>query len=228
MKVYHGSDTFIETIDLNKCKPNKDFGRGFYVTNLREQAHDMANRVSKWSDKQPVITEFEFEDYAFEDEEMNTLRFGSYDTNWLNFIVQNRNKLSKKNQHDYDIVEGPVADDAVSVRIDAYLDGLISRNDFLEEMKFKKATHQICFCTMRSLQYLQLIGAKPDGLFYMTDDKVVQELIVSDGCTEQEATDLYFSSTTYKDFTEGRLNGTSWQKIYEIVKRQKQIKSNSK
>ena len=37
MKVYHGSDTAIEKIDLNRCEVGKDFGRGFYVTNLRKQ-----------------------------------------------------------------------------------------------------------------------------------------------------------------------------------------------
>ncbi|MDR0547300.1 MAG: DUF3990 domain-containing protein, partial [Dysgonamonadaceae bacterium] len=95
MKVYHGSDTFIETINLEKCKPNKDFGRGFYVTKLSEQADDMAKRVSKWSNKQPIITKFEFEEYAFEDEEMNILRFDSYNEKWLEFVVLNRNKLTK-------------------------------------------------------------------------------------------------------------------------------------
>ncbi|MDR0982920.1 MAG: DUF3990 domain-containing protein [Culturomica sp.] len=221
MKVYHGSDTLIDVIDLAKCKPNKDFGRGFYVTKLQEQASDMAKRISKWSGNQPFITEFEFEEYAFEDEELNTLRFEVYDTDWLDFIVQNRNRLSKQNLHEYDIIEGPVADDAVSVRIDAYLDGLISRNDFLEEMKFKKTTHQICFCTMRSLQYLKSTTAKPDGLFYLIDEKIIKELILSDGLPEQVATDLYFSSDTYKDFTAGKLNGKSWVEIYEILKKQK-------
>jgi len=30
MKVYHGSYIKVDTIDLSKCKPNKDFGKGFY------------------------------------------------------------------------------------------------------------------------------------------------------------------------------------------------------
>jgi len=32
MIVYHGSYTVIEEIDLSKSIPNKDFGKGFYVT----------------------------------------------------------------------------------------------------------------------------------------------------------------------------------------------------
>jgi len=38
MKVYHGSHIKVDKIDLSKCKPNKDFGRGFYVTKLRYHA----------------------------------------------------------------------------------------------------------------------------------------------------------------------------------------------
>jgi hypothetical protein len=32
MRVYHGSYTAVTTIDLSKCEPKRDFGRGFYVT----------------------------------------------------------------------------------------------------------------------------------------------------------------------------------------------------
>ena len=65
MKVFHGSDILIDRIDLSKCKPRKDFGRGFYVTKLRVQAEDMAKRVANWRKSQPVVTEFEFDEYAF-------------------------------------------------------------------------------------------------------------------------------------------------------------------
>ena len=54
MKVYHGSDTQIEEIDLEKCKYGKDFGRGFYVTKLKGQAETMAERVSRWNRKKPI------------------------------------------------------------------------------------------------------------------------------------------------------------------------------
>jgi hypothetical protein len=34
MKVYHGSYTAIDKINLQKCKGGEDFGKGFYVTNI--------------------------------------------------------------------------------------------------------------------------------------------------------------------------------------------------
>ncbi len=38
MILYHGSNMFIEEIDLSKSKPNKDFGKGFYLSDNEEQA----------------------------------------------------------------------------------------------------------------------------------------------------------------------------------------------
>ena len=48
MKVYHGSDVKIETIDLSKCRIGTDFGHGFYVTVFLKQAEDIAARVASW------------------------------------------------------------------------------------------------------------------------------------------------------------------------------------
>ena len=67
MKVYHGSDVKIETIDLSKCRIGTDFGNGFYVTVFLKQAEDMAARVASWHGTNPVVTEFDFKEYAFED-----------------------------------------------------------------------------------------------------------------------------------------------------------------
>ena len=225
MRVFHGSDTYIDIIHLEKCKPNKDFGRGFYVTKLAEQAQDMANRVSRRSDQKPAITEFEFDENAFEDEDINALRFDVYNERWLDFIILNRNKSTLKNIHEYDIVEGPVADDAVAIRIDAFLDGLVTKPDFLEELKFKhQVTHQICFCTIRSLQFIKRIDAKPDGIYYSIDDKIVKQMILDYHLPEMRATDMYFSSKTYKKLISEQdvLALKSWQDFYRML--QKELK----
>lgn len=42
MRLYHGtSQSFLE-MDLEKSRPNKDFGRGFYLSASREQAVELA------------------------------------------------------------------------------------------------------------------------------------------------------------------------------------------
>ena len=35
--LYHGSNIVIESVDLERCSPNKDFGQGFYLTDIEEQ-----------------------------------------------------------------------------------------------------------------------------------------------------------------------------------------------
>lgn len=47
MKLFHGSNMEIDTVDLSKCMPNKDFGCGFYTTLLEEQAWRMAQRRTR-------------------------------------------------------------------------------------------------------------------------------------------------------------------------------------
>lgn len=46
MILYHGSNIAIEKIDLEKSKPYKDFGMGFYLSESEEQAMDMARLKS--------------------------------------------------------------------------------------------------------------------------------------------------------------------------------------
>ena len=46
MILYHGSFAEIEEIDLTLSKPNKDFGKGFYLSDNFEQAFEMAKYKS--------------------------------------------------------------------------------------------------------------------------------------------------------------------------------------
>jgi hypothetical protein len=71
----------------------------------------------------------------------------------------------KKQKHDFDIVECPVADDAVVSRMTDYLDGIVLKEDFLQELSFYKKTHQICFCTVKSLLLLKNLNGTENGIF---------------------------------------------------------------
>jgi hypothetical protein len=228
MKVFHGSDTFIEKVDLSKSNPGRDFGRGFYVTRLYLQARDMAERVSGWHKKTPVITEFDFDEFAFEFEELNVLRFDAYNEQWLDFVVLCRkNKSYEEKPHDYDIVEGPVADDAVTVRIDDYLKGAVSKPDFLKELTFKKPTHQICFCTFQSLLMLTLVDNKSENSIFHIDDLVVQQLVLDFELSDSRASDLYFNSAAYRrliDESTG-LYQQQWTDVYRLLLQELKLKA---
>jgi hypothetical protein len=47
MLVYHGGSVPIREIDLQKCRPYTDFGRGFYATKFRVHAENWAKRAGK-------------------------------------------------------------------------------------------------------------------------------------------------------------------------------------
>ena len=62
--------------------------------------------------------------------------------------------------HEYDIVEGPMADDTIYNYVEDYLDDKITKDDFLQLAKFKHPTHQISFHTIKALSCLEFIKAE--------------------------------------------------------------------
>lgn len=221
MKVYHGSDTQIEQIDLSKCKPGKDFGQGFYVTKLQGQAQAMADRVSRWSKNAPVVSEFEFDEFALVDDDLKILHFDDYNEDWLEFVVLNRRNQTNRQAHGYDIIEGPVADDKIATEIDKYMEGLISKEQFLRDLTYNPS-HQICFCTMQSLQALSQAKGKIDIAIYDIGDNVVQSLMADYGMDELEATDRYYTSDTYTQLANESTGfyKKTWQEIYGFLKQE--------
>ncbi|MDR2147752.1 MAG: DUF3990 domain-containing protein [Tannerella sp.] len=217
MIVYHGSYTVIEEIDLSKSAPNKDFGKGFYVTKFRRHAENWAKIIGRRHKTEGYVTEFVFYDTEFTERLCKVKHFDAYDEEWLDFVVENRNPFGKK--HDYDIVEGPVADDKVQNRIGHYLDGLISRGDFLEELKWHEDTHQICFCTLKSLLTLQRTDRKQFSLLSRIGEPIVEKLVTDFSFDEQTATDKFFTSKIFAelDNTKTKLYEKDWTEIYELL-----------
>jgi len=221
MKVFHGSYIEVSVIDLSKCELGRDFGRGFYVTKIREQAELWAKRKGRVNKSSGIVTEYTFFENAYDHYNLNVLRFDGYNEAWLDFVVENRRPDASS--HNYDIVEGPVANDDIAQRIYAYLAGEISKDDFLEELKFKHQTsHQIAFCTMASLQMLEWINKKPDSSLTGINDVITQSLIKDNDITEEKAIDLYFSSNLYKQLTDETtgLYKKTWEEIYELLKQE--------
>jgi hypothetical protein len=224
MKVYHGSDTLVSVIDLLKCKPNRDFGRGFYVTKLRSQAESMAKRITRYSKKTPVVTEYEFDEYAYQDEDLNVLRFDAYNEDWLDFVVLNRNADKRRQAHEYDIVEGNVADDRITRNITKYLKGKISKEDFLEMLKYSEPNHQICFCTVNSLQMLDYIENPTDISYEVSEisESLLEALMIDREINETLAADLFYSSGTFTQLEDRntQLYLKPWQEIYEMLRKE--------
>ena len=218
MKVYHGSYTQIKEIDLSKCEVGKDFGRGFYVTGLLEQAKNWATRKGREKKVEGIVTEFDFDEFFFENDMVKILRFDDYNDEWLDFVVLNRKNRKKKQAHDYDIVEGPVADDRITRQIDDYINDVISKEQFLNDLIYYPS-HQICLCTVQSLQALSLAKGKIESAIYHIGDYVVQALMTGYGITETEAVDVYYTSKTYARLADENteLYHKHWEEIYRML-----------
>lgn len=221
MRVYHGSYTEIDIIDLSRCETGKDFGQGFYVTKLREQADIFAKRKSKKQNNTGFVTEFEFDEHICDMMKLKVLRFEDYNNEWLEFVVLNRKNETELQAHDYDIIEGPVADDKVTTEVDRYIEGLITKEKFLKDLTYNPS-HQICFCTMQSLQALSLPKGKIDIAVYDIGDNIVQSLMIDYNINELEATDRYYTSSTYSKLADETTEfyKKPWQEIYELLKKE--------
>jgi len=143
--LYHGSKEIVEFPEIRTAKFNKDFYFGFYCTQFVEQAKRWAVRFTG----KGMINEYAYTP----NEELKVLHFSEMTEEWLDFIVDCR--LGKS--HDYDIVEGPMANDTIFNYVQNYVDGKISRAAFWELAKFKKPTHQISFHTARALSTVKFL-----------------------------------------------------------------------
>ena len=61
MILYHGTYLDFDEIDLAQCAPYKDFGTGFYTTEIFEQAKAMAIRKSKIFGGTPCVLSYEID-----------------------------------------------------------------------------------------------------------------------------------------------------------------------
>ena len=124
----------------------KDFGYGFYCTNLKKQAIRWA--MTKKGDS--VINTYSYQ----RNENLQIKTFEEMTEEWLQFVVNCRRGI----EHNYDIVEGPMADDQIWNYVEDYVSGEISKEAFWALVKFRYPTHQIVFCTETALKTIHYEG----------------------------------------------------------------------
>lgn len=157
MRLYHGSNSKIKNIDLTKCKPYKDFGQGFYLTEIEEQASQMARRTASIYGGSAVVTQFEFDETALSDSTLSIKRFEEPNEEWALFVMANRSRERQHPVHEYDIVIGPVADDTIATLFRNFDDGIIDLPMLVKGLKYKKISSQYLFLTPKSVAYLKTL-----------------------------------------------------------------------
>ncbi len=153
MILYHGSVVDISKIDLAKSKPNKDFGKAFYLSDDKQQAMEMAQFRAEFEDVDPVVNVYEFDEELLG--QFQIKRFENYSEEWAHFVYDNRTEPNGSTLHDYDIVYGPIANDRIGAQITRYKQGYISFEEFLKRIKYIKGiTFQWAFCTQKAIDKL--------------------------------------------------------------------------
>ncbi|MDR1836116.1 MAG: DUF3990 domain-containing protein [Treponema sp.] len=126
LTLYHGSNHQFDEIDLSKSKDFRDFGRGFYTTTLREQAEDWAAAL-----------------------------FDRFKGDGI-FIYETELELSGGIQHNYDIVQGPVANDKTARTIALYIAGIINAQEAIERLRSNRINDQVSLHTPAALSRLTI------------------------------------------------------------------------
>lgn len=159
MILYHGTNKPFEQIDLSKSKPNKDFGKGFYLTSDKQQAIDMAKaKIDQQGEGEVIVYAFEFDTTFLSSGELKVKSFDTYSEEWALFILANRNNFATTPIHDYDIVIGPIANDRVGFQLRRYIDELIDLETLVRKLTYMKGiTIQYFFGTPSAISKLKRI-----------------------------------------------------------------------
>ncbi len=157
MKLYHSSNSVVENPDIQHSRNYLDFGRGFYLTSLYEQAVRYAQRFKRRGQPSWLNT---YELLEYSEQQWNVKQFDTYDREWLDFVAQCRDG---KDVGDYDLVIGGIANDRVFMTLDRYFTGEISQEEALGLLRFEKPNIQYCIRSERMLR---------DCLTYIKSERV--------------------------------------------------------
>ena len=124
---------------------------GFYLTPLEKQARDYGQRFIRRGEP-AIMNVFEL---ANELPGVKRKVFSAYDGEWLDYVVACRKGLPHKQ---YDVIEGGIADDQVFDTVDFYLQGVYTREQALDQLRWKKPNHQLCFASQKVIDcYLHYV-----------------------------------------------------------------------
>ena len=142
--LYHGSYIAVSSPLVGLGRKKVDFGQGFYLTNLHEQAKAWAETIAerKGRNTQPVVSTYTLAYSLIKKDGFRVKVFESYNLEWLEYVIDCRR--GGERQKLYDMVEGGVANDNVIDTVEDYENGIITAEQALGQLRYKKVNHQIC------------------------------------------------------------------------------------
>jgi hypothetical protein len=139
---------------LRPGRANADFGKGFYTTSNQEQAERWAHIKQEREEAQrAVVSIYEFDETLLDSPELNIRRFTGADEVWLYFVTDCR----KSRGHNFDLVQGPVANDKVFTTVNLFESGVLSAEAAILQLRAYKTYDQLSFHTERVIKALKFV-----------------------------------------------------------------------
>lgn len=154
IRLYHGSTVAVRKPSLRPGCPNADFGKGFYTTSNFEQAVRWAHiKQEREEARRAVVSVYKFDETFLDRDDLNIRRFNGADEAWLYFVSGCR----KSRGHDYDLVQGPVANDKVFTTVNLFESGVLSAEAAILQLKAYKTYDQLSFHSEKVIKALKFV-----------------------------------------------------------------------
>ena len=156
--VYHGTCFSFKKPDLTKTNPNKDFGKGFYLTTDRKQAIKFAkNKAIRCHKNKCFLNTYRLKDIK----NLNVVKFDSANPSWFECVSKNRLNYLPNMFKGFEVIIGKIADDNT-----AFVFGIYTSNGYgkigsktavdtaIKLLKPDKLKDQICIRSKKGLNKL--------------------------------------------------------------------------
>ena len=156
IRLYHGSTVAVRKPSLRPGRSNADFGKGFYTTSNYEQAVRWAHiKQTREEAMRAVVSVYEFDETLLDMPDLNIRLFTGADEPWLYFVTDCR----KSRGHNFDLVQGPVANDRVFTTVNLFESGVLSAEAAILQLKAYKTYDQLSFHTESVIKALKFVEA---------------------------------------------------------------------
>ena len=149
MIVYHGSSEVVRQPDILHSFRALDFGKGFYVTTVREQAERWARRKVVLDGGRAIVNQYQMDDDMTG---LQVKRFPDDLAEWIEFVCDCRD--GKPDYQDYDLIIGKVANDKVFRVVDMYQSGIWDKERAIKEIRAYPNYDQLAFITQKAIDML--------------------------------------------------------------------------
>ncbi len=153
MKLYHGSTICVSEPRLVSASRRLDFGAGFYTTTNLNQARRWAQIKRRRLQADDAVVSIYDAKNIFEAGHLLIKNFEIASEEWLDFVMAHRTGTGRLTE-DYDVVQGPVANDTLYETLALYERGILTHAETVVRLKTHRLADQIVLASAKALDLL--------------------------------------------------------------------------